>query len=482
MDERQLLAALAKNPALLAMLASGLAASTKAAATTPLAISPTGPGGLTGVYGLEADLMNAMVSPMAGLEGRLPVRTSKFSNPKYGILTGLTASSGSEPTAACATPKRAGNLKLCWQTWDWGRLSMETQVIRIDNAGMLMDRSEFLDYRVVGNPWADVPTPANVTPERALKNKYAKAMLELHMALQRDYKHLTYDGNPANTAGSAGYIEWRGLDQLIRTGYRDGGSGVLCPAADSAVLSFGDLVVQTNGAAMVRTLTELYRVRMKYLAAQLGLDVKFAFVMRFGAFRALTEIWPCVYDTFRCTTALPGAGTATVVIDGREQERMRQDMRTRNFLLIDGEEVEVIIDDSIAESIGAAGNAESAIYIVPLTINGEAALFYDYFDFKGPEGAQSIIEMIGPAAPYMVSPDGRYLYHILPPTYWCNQIAVVTWKRLVLRAPFLAAKITDVRYTYIQHEREFDPDDPYYFVNGGQTGQPVPYFYPPFSS
>lgn len=484
MDERAILAALARNPQLLAMLGAGLNASvaTKAAATSPTAISPTGPGGLTAVYGLEPNLYNAMVMPLAGLEARLPVRMTNYMNPKYGILTGQTAATGEEPTAACATPRRPGNLKICSQTWDFGRLTMETQVIRLDNAGQLMDRSEFMDYRLVGNPWAEVPMPANVSPEQALKNKYAKAMLELNTDLVREYRHLLFDGDPANTSGSAGYIEWNGLDKLIATGYRDSSTGQLCPAADSAVISFGSGVVQDNGAAAVRAITELYRVRLKYLARQLRLEVKLAIVMRYGAFRALTEVWPCVYQTYRCTTAAPG-NNATVFVDGREQERMRADMRARNYLLIDDEEVEVIIDDAIPESI-TVGTGISDLYFVPLTVNGEQSLFWEYFNFRGPNGAQEIISAMGAGAQaaYMVTPDGRFLYHFLPPTYWCTQVAVVAWKRLILRAPFLAARMTDVAYTFVQHEREFDPNDPYYFKNGGVYQQPVPYSYPPFSS
>lgn len=485
MNEQEILRALASNPAMLRMLGAGLSATTKDAATSPLVVQPNGAGGLMSQYGLEPDIMNAMVLPRAGLEARLPVRRSQYRNPKFGILTGQTASAGSEPTAACATPRRPGNLKLCWQMWDFGRMSMETNVIRLDNAGQRIDRSEFVDYRVVGNPWAEVPQagPGSVTPERALRNTYAKGMLELWTAMERDYKPLLWTGNPANTAGSEGYIEFNGLDRLVATGYRDGGSGQLCPAADSYVsTALASLTPQSNGSTFVTQIVEGYRVRIKYLAEQLGLTVEGAFVMRYGLFRALTGIWPCVMDTYRCQ---PVGSSSDVVIDGREQARLTEEMRQGNYLLIDGERVPVILDDSIPETIPAAGTGQSDLYFIPLTVNGEPATFIDYFDFRGPEGAQSVLSELGPmgAAHYAVSPDGRYLFHFLPPTYWCIQVAVVTYKRLILRAPFLAAKWTDVRYTYTIHEREYNPDDPYYFVNGGvYAPNTPPYSYPPFSS
>lgn len=488
MNEQAILAALAKNPALLAMLASGLAASTKASATSPLAVPPHGPGGLLSTYGLEPDIMNAMVLPMAGLEGRLPVKPSNFFRPVFGILTGQTASTGEEPDAACETPRRAGNLKLCQQYWPFGRITLESQVIRIDNAGLVIDRSEFLDHRIVGNPFADVPMPLRTSPQDALKNKYAKAVLELMTDLARDYKHLTFDGDPANTPASEGYIEWNGLDRLIATGYQDVQSRSRCPAADAAVIDFASALVQDNAASIVSQIVDLYAVRLKYLAEQLRLDVKWAIVMRYGAFRALTQVWPCVYETYRCQTASPGSTTSTVFVDGREQENMRQAMRSGHYLLIDGEQVEVIIDDSIVESIGAqGGQGTSDIYFVPLTVNGTPATYYEYFNFRGPEGAQAIIEAMGGQASseYMVSPDGRFLFHFLPATYWCKQVAVVQWKRLILRAPFLSAKITDVGYSWLNHEREFNPNDPYYFVDGGaytMDGYTPPYFYPPLNA
>ena len=298
MNERAILAALASNPALLAALAGGIQATTKGiSATSPLEPPPHGPGGLLSTYGLEPDIFNAMVLPMAGLEARLPVKPSNYFRPVFGILTGQTGPSGTEPTAACATPRLAGNLKLCQQFWPFGRLSLQSQVIRIDDAGLLIDRSEFLDHRLVGNPFADVPMPMPASPQAALRNRYAKAILELMTDLQREYKDLTFVGNPANTASSNGYIEWNGLDRLIATGYQDVQTRSRCPAADSAVISFANAIVQDNAASIVRQIVELYAVRLKYLAEQLRQDVKWAIVMRYGMVRALTQVWPCVYET-----------------------------------------------------------------------------------------------------------------------------------------------------------------------------------------
>ena len=43
--------------------------------------------------------------------------------------------------------------------------------------------------------------------------------------------------------------------------------------------------------------------------------------------------------------------------------------------------------------------------------------------------------------------------------------------------PFLAAKFQNMRYTISIHERDAFPAETY-FVNGGLTTTPLPYFYP----
>ena len=481
MNQQQLAVWVAANPQTAAMLL-GMAQVTQKglSATTPLAISPHGPGGLLSTPGLEPGIMNAMVMPLSGLEARLPVRLSNTMNPIYGILTGQTASTGSEPTAACATPTQVGNLKLCQQTYSFGRITKQSNVIRIDNAGQVINRSDFLDHRLIGDPFANLPMPQQVSTADVLKNVAKKALFELMVGLHRDYKKKIYTANPANTTGSEGYIEWRGLDMLINTGYRDAITGAVCPAADSRVVSFGNALVTADTAVTVNLITELYADR-KRLADRLGLDVKLALAMSYGLFRALTAIWPCAYLTYRCAPVNGNAGNQ-VTYNGEEAIRLRDDMRKRSYLLIDGEEVEVIIDDAIAETIPSNGVFQGDIYFVPLTVNGEAATFIDYFNFNGPEGASSIIQALGATTEYRISPDGRFLFHYLPAQYWCKQVAVVAWKRPILRAPFLAARLTNMRYNLTFHERGWDPSDPYYFVNGGTqnlNGYTPSYLYPP---
>src|SRR5262245_8025494 len=100
-----------------------LEAAFKASPTSPLVGPPHGPNALFNTPGLEPGIVNAMIQPLPGFLGALRrmghVRTSVYTSPVFGILTGQTASTGTEPTQACAAGRMPGNLKLCQQTWSF---------------------------------------------------------------------------------------------------------------------------------------------------------------------------------------------------------------------------------------------------------------------------------------------------------------------------------------------------------------------------
>jgi hypothetical protein len=95
-------------------------------------------------------------------------------------------------------------------------------------------------------------------------------------------------------------------------------------------------------------------------------------------------------------------------------------------------------------------------------------LYLDYFDYRGPFGMQDIINQLGPQDEYRVSPDGRFAIHFLGGTSFCKQVEIRTRKRIILRAPFLAARIEDLQYAVNAHEREWEPGTSFY-ENGGAT-------------
>lgn len=468
------------------------AESTKAAGTN-VGIPPTGPGGLFTTPGLNPNIATTFI-PLEGLEDVLEARGHVFSTnymePIFGILTGQTARAGTEPTTSCdENVPYAGNLKMCEQVWKFGQMTMKTQPIDLSQTGQLRNSASPLDMNLMNNPF-NQQLAAAVAPQGQndfFRSTVAKATLELANEFKRSYAHLIWDGNPQNTAGSTGYIEFNGLDRIINTGYQDINNQVACPAADSYVHDFNYAIVQNDPADTVRWFVETFRSRRE-LARQLRMPtVSYAWVMRRQLFLALTEIWPCAYYTYRCYNATP-TGNSVITMSGTEQASMRDDMRTNNYLLIDGERIPVIIDNAMAETNHSNGNFSSSAYLVPLSAGGMFGdtggklTYLEYYNYSSEFGFAGELERLGiaQAGTFRVSPDGRFIIMLPAPTSFCVQVMMRTRKRIICRTPFLAARIDNIQYNVYIHERDPLPSSSFY-VNGGNTSYVDPTYYSPIA-
>jgi hypothetical protein len=452
----------------------------KASGTTP-GVPSTGYNGLFNTPGLDPNIVTTYIPP-DGLENFLEraghVRTSVYDNPIFGIITGQTAYSGTQPTTGCdenvPTP---GNLKLCQQTWGFGEMTLKSQPIEMDKLGKLINNGSPVDFNLLNNPFAsDVASqlvPQNVND--FFRSTVAKATLELANDFKRVYAPLVWDGNPVNTAGSSGgYKEFNGLNRIVNTGYQDVISSQACAAADSLVMNFANGIVQNNASGIVRMFVETYRDR-QYLAQQTQFgQVNYAWVMRKQLFLALTEVWPCAYFTFRCYTAAPSGSSATAFVESTAQAALRDSMRNGQYLLIDGVQVPVIIDNTLDEDNAGAGNFQSNAYLLPLSAPGKFGetggqlLYMEYFDYRAQYGVQQGFQSMGPDNIYKVSGDGRFIAVLLSPTAFCRQVMMRTSKRVILRTPFLAGRIDNIRYNVYIHERNWQPGTSF-FVDGGRS-------------
>lgn len=433
-----------------------------------------GPGGLLATPGLNKQIMNAMIMPR-GLAGRIPITASIDTNEIFGIMTGLTATTGSEPTTACSDWPVVGQFKLCKQQHPFGQQGRESQVLNIKYAGQLVNRGEFRDNVLFGKPnTGEDRLPGAIDWTRVLQIESEKKLGELFLGYYRDYAPYMYTGNPQTTAGSAGFQQYRGLNLLINTGKRDAVSGALCPAADSIVIDLNGTSINASGGVVYAIIANIMN-NLERLTEQLSLDVTWGIVGRYGLWQVLTQIWPCIYATTGC----PGT-TGVVVQTGslQEQVQLRDQIRNTRRLPIEGKNYEFIIDDAIVETVaagGAVGTYQSDLYIVPLTANGQPMLFWEYFPMV--EQAIQAANALAPGGYFSTLDNGRFLFSRLSPTHTCVQVEIIERPRLILMAPFLAARVQNLRYTYSIHEREWDPNSPY-FANGGGTNTPLPYWYP----
>ncbi len=477
-----------KDSFLAALMSAGSSLREKAVSgTNPSPYFLHGPTGILSQPGMDSDIFNAMILPI-GIQARLPIRLSRMNNPIYPILTGQTDSSGAEPAYACDDAPQPGNLKVCNQTWGFGRLVRDSQVLQADRAGLLVNLGEGTSFNLVGNPFTNLERPKEISFAEGLRNEVGKKLLELYNAFLLDFSHLLYDGNPTNTAGATGYIEYNGFDKIINTGYQDAFIQQACPAADSTIVDFGSSPITGNENQIVTDIVETYAY-LEHLSFQVGLNpVQWVLAMRWEMFRQLSSIWPCVYMTYRCTFGQ--SQNATNFVSAEMQVKMRDDMRNGQYggndvgtpyLLIDGKPVAVVIDDNITESVPAANVFMSDIYFIPLTVRGgQSVTWMEFFDLNAPGGMREATEAMAPEGAFQIVGNGRYWLHRKPPTNECLQVRLGAKPRLIMRTPFLAARLTNVKYSPpLFHARSPFPDSPYYFVDGGATQQSAATFYSP---
>jgi hypothetical protein len=449
----------------------------KAAGTTPTAFYGHGPGGAFSSLGLSKPVFSSLILPYMGLGGMLPSVASIDTNPLWGIMTGVTAATGSNPTNVCDECKTAGNMKLCTHSLPFGRYCLDTKVYQVDRIGERRNRAEFTDLSLLNQAFGMNANggmmPGPVGGGDPLNNEFNKAMFEFAVSWGLLYATQLWTGSPANNTAGGGYKEFIGLDLQINTGHVDAETGVACAGADSIIRSMANLEVSTNGGTYVRQITNVMR-NLKFIGSRTGSNpVRWVIAMRWALFYELTEIWPCAYHSYRCSVTDTANIDVVPSLDSAAMSRMRDEMRgnesamTGQYLLIDGQQVQVVIDDGITETINAGSSFTSSIYFIPITITGGVPVtHWEHFAFDGPNSAMEIRQM-APDGSYFVADGGRFLWHRKPPSNWCVEMAALTKPRIMLATPYLAARLTNVNYTPVAHERDWNTSASYYVDGGG---------------
>lgn len=431
-----------------------------------------GPGGQLSWPGVDPVLFNASMG-VESLLSRIPTSESLYTDPTYAILTGVTGDSGNEKVNPCDDAPVAGLMKSCITHAVFGRYERATDQIELNRLGQRTDRADPMDLTLVGSPLGDSgifgqADPA--TPGDILENEVSRLFWERNTSFFRLLAGQLWLGNPTNNSAGLGYKELTGLQSLVRTGYIDAISGTACPAVDSYVRNFGYFRVDTNGGNLVAEITNVW-YQLRYRARRMQLmPVRWVIAMREQLFNAITEVWPCAYMTFRCQTSAGNEG----FVDAAKMVEMRDEMRQGSYLVIDGQRVEVVFDDSIPELDGndsggnfPAGCFSSDIYFLPMSVvGGRSTLYLEYFSYNNPEIRDTLGKMV------LGEIEGAFIT-------WPRQTNLcVQWQskiepRLVLRTPYLASRLQNVVYCPIEHVRDPFPGESY-FVNGGQTSRPGP--------
>lgn len=469
MDEQtiqalQLLAENVKaNTAVLMQLSGQEAGEKQIPATGHTGITLHGPGGIFSSCGLEREVITAHVEPH-GIMTELPIMPSVDVDPRFASLTGFTDTYGSQPTNACADAPYS-YMKGCNLTAKFGLLRFDTNTIEFDVVMRRYNRGDFTDLALLGGLWQSQDMskgliPQGLNADQILNIVTMAEMVAAGVQAQRELVRQAWQGSVA--AG-----EFPGLDAQIATGQVDADLNVACPALDSDVKSFGYDDVCGTGRDIVEYVSmmawylEFNARRMKLM------PVKWTIVMRPELWYELSACWPCRYLTNRCQDA---SGTQVAVINDENNTRLRDQMRERLYLPINGRNYDVVIDDGINEYNNinngnlAAGEYASSIYFVPMTILGRFPVTYrQYLNYRDSFANQNVSMLKGKEIFWT---DSGVFSWAVEHRRWCYELSLKTEQRVVLRTPQLAGKIQHVKYTPLQHLRSPYPDSPY-FHDGG---------------
>lgn len=430
--------------------------------------------GLFSFPGLEPDIINALALPQSGIIDYLPSLTSNLVNPVYGIMTGVTAGWGDERETPCGTPPEPGNMKLCKRILPMGTQSLSTKTLDIRNEGLQRDRSDFLDFNFINNPLYASGLPAfpqlpfSAGGSDPLRTEGGKMLFEFGVEWIRKFCPLIWNANPTNNNAGGGYSEPYGLDYQINDGYQDI-SGVACPASDSLVRDFNSLDVADNAYAFVQELSSMLYYLESNAADTKLTPVTHAVVMTRDLFWIVSEVWACAYWTTRCNSNFLTEGQIAT-IDAQSVIKLRDEMRNGHYLLVNGKQYQVILDECITETALDGGAFTETVYIVLMRYSGNRpGVYLEYRNYDAPGGPVERARQMSNDKIYATN-AGRYLWMWHQSNNGCVKGQAETEWRVIVEAPFLCGRLDNVKFVPHIHTRGWDPAGSFY-LNGGRYYQ-----------
>lgn len=432
-----------------------------------------GPNGLLRYPGVDPTMYHLIVGALPGLMGEIPTAPTVQMNPIFQVITGVTEGSGDEPATVCDDAPIGGQFKTAMVTYPFGRYMRATQEVDLGRLGQRVDRAEPLDLRLANQlpeliPWArDSGAPTDILTNEMNRIFYTRA-IEFHRLLAKQI----WTGNPTNNNAGLGYMEFMGLEGQVNTNWKDAITGSAVPDLNPIIRTFGESIHGDGaGNRLVRNISNMWRMLNDLaLRTRIG-NVRWAFVMRPSLYYELTSLWACAYMEQMCSSA----GDIVFNVNMNDQIALRDDMRRNNYLVIEGQRVEVILDDAIPESEEDPGVFQSDVYLLPISVNGTAAIYFQYYDF----GNGELMQAIGNGVLARVMANGAFLDTPSQKLY-CFSFQARIEPRLIMRTPWLAGRLNDVQYAPYATPRQPFPDDPYYTEPGGVDSQPGPSYYKPW--
>jgi hypothetical protein len=425
--------------------------------------------------GAEPGMFSTITQPDGAWLAGMMTEPSVILNPEYDILTGVRDCVGNNADDACGDAPRPGALKLCTTSNRFGEMFMRTDQVQLNKIGGRINRAD-MDKTVINNPMVYPIMPDVVRAAQNINTQWGFQATTLGITVHRWLTRAVFHGVYGSTGANAycGFVrEFDGFDRLIRTGYLDIDSGNHCTAADSKVITWGntDACDKYQGHTMVDLISWLMNYFSQKADDQNMVPTQWIIAMRPGLFNALVQCWPCDYNTYGCNLRDDNSERTA---SASELIAMRDAMKQGSYLLVNGGRVPIWQTSAIEETVYGAG-FRSTIYIIPTNSLGIRTTYLEWFDQNNADIRQ-YISAAGGTVHYGTMNNGLWAV-TENQTGMCHEYYFASQPRLVMRTPWLAARITNVVYNA---PFNLYPDSPYpaetYHKDGGHYTGSLPYY------
>lgn len=434
-------------------------------------------GGLFTRPGADSQMFSAMVMPQGSeLLAALYRGVTDIVNPEFDILSGVKAGSGSNATDFCGDAPTAGFAKLCTTRASFGKFMMKINQANFMETGGRINNAD-VDRTLLNRPDMFPLIPDVLNRAQNVNTTLGLALFTTAVHTTRVTMRTIIHGSTANTGNNAelGFIqEFNGFDRLITNTVVDV-EGNTCDAAKSIVFNWGNADI--SATVLGGNITEIVagiQYQLETLAEDSNIaPVSHVLLMHPDLFWALTALWPCSYLTNGCQVTNGSGERLNVSAD--MQIEMRDNMRTGKYLWANSKRIPVVTTRAFEQTALGAGFS-SSIFFIPLTALGQRVTYLEGFDLEN--GDINEFREFYQNAAFRTMNGGLYgLTH--RQTGFCIEGYLGSKMRLVMRTPWLAARIDNINYALPGFLYGRDPyPGAAYHLNGGRYYNTPPYYSP----
>lgn len=437
---------------------------------TPVTTYLYSEGGLFGTAKQDPVLINAMVGPF-GVMGALDWIGVDHENPIYQSITRITTSGTAQSTACgdCGTP----TILRCAQTSCFGRICQQSEEMQYDELGLKANVNvpRLALFGNITDPQGNIL----IGMGQPITDLFTLSVAAAAYSMRREVGELMWTGNPTNNAG--GYAEFSGFNLIINTGKIDALTGIACDGLDSTLLNFSSDVVGASGSrSIVRYISAVVR-QILYRIDTAGLDRNTANIM----IVMHPNVADCVFDAWACEYGINCQTGATPRNDALASAELRDDLKRRQVLRVDGREYPVVLDNSINQTVSYLGddtNMCSDIYVITKSVSGRRITWGEYQDFNRTGGtAEAFFRRTWGATSVAATDGGRYAIAPGESGGFCFDAKILTKPRIIALMPQLLGRVQNVCCNPLKPFPAASGSGGLYEVDGGATTVPPNYLY-----